>query len=320
MKDIGKIGLQEELSKKNLSFVFGIWIVYAIAYYLLKTHSTHKEYAGFLSTAGDTSLNIIMILFNLWLWKNSAKGAKRIFGFFTLSFAFVTIPNALYQLLFNVFAIKAPYVSTANAHLIIHHVMYAFCLLFEFMAWASIAAYIFPNNSKSKYKNYIGFMVITGIILLSFLGMFMWKINHAELSASKCFEIYITSFYITNFILAMLCLAICKSKSLFYLALGYLVIVGADLIMVFGFLSQNFGMGSLFDTSWVLGLLLMLYGVLSFKRSGDHKLVPRSWLFAANSIKTQSTLWSFILCTLSLVVFLIAEGFFNFSNFFLTTI
>jgi hypothetical protein len=303
---------------RNLSILYfvGIWIIYAISYYLLKNHSLHKEYAGFLSTAGDTTLNITMIFFSLWLWKNAVKEAKRPFGFFVLSFSFVIIPNALYQILFNVFHLNAPYFSMANTQLIMHHIMYAFCLIFEFAAWISIVAYIFSVHSKSKYKNYSLVAVVVGLVLASFLAVFMWKGSHAELSSSKYFEIYVTSFYVINFILATLCLAVCKSRGLFYLSLGYLVIIGADLVMAFGFMSQHLGTGSIFDTSWFLGLLLVLYGMLSFKKSGDYKFAPAYWLSSPNSIKTQSAVWSFVLCTVSLSVFLAADGFFNSTGFF----
>ncbi|CAL7959895.1 membrane hypothetical protein [Gammaproteobacteria bacterium] len=285
------VSIKEEQSKNlSITYFIGIWAIYAILYYLLKTYLPNNEYAGLLATTGDTTLNIIMALFAFWLWKNATKEAKRPFGFFVLSFSFVIIPNALYQILFNILHIKASFFSTTNTELVIHHLIYACCLLFEFAAWACILAYSFSGGSKSKYKTYGMVVLIIGIILSSFLSAFAWKNNHAELSSSKCFEIYITSFYVANFTLAMLCLNICKKRSLFYLSLGYLVIVGADLIMAIGFMSQNFGTGSLFDTNRVLGLLLMLYGFLHFKKDGDYNFTPMSWLSESSDMKTQTAL------------------------------
>lgn len=311
---------KESNRKYSIWYFIGIWLVYASLYYSLKTYGSHKEYAGLLSTSGDTILNILMIISNWWLWKNSPTESKRVFGYFILSFSFVTIPNALYQILFNVLNIKAQYFDGANTQLVIHHIMYAICLVFEFAAWATIATYIFSANSKPNHKNYRAMAIIVGTLILSFLGVLAWKTNNTILSTDRYFETHVTTFYITNFTLAILSLVVCKSRSLFYLALGYLIIIGADLIMAFGFMSQKFGIGSLFDTVWFLGLIIMLHGILSFKKTGDYQLEPLAWISESNSIKTQSAVWSFILCTVSLGVFLTASGFFNSANFFLIPI
>ena len=290
------------------------YLIYAAICLILKSNPATANYAGILLTTGDTILNVIIVVMTFWLWKNaSSKEAKLPFGFFALSFSFATIPNALYQILFNILHLNASYFSVENIQLKIHHFLYAICLLFEFAAWASIATHIFSAPKKSKaYKT-----SAVSILVVIFLSVFLWKYNQTDLSlVNKYFESYITSFYIINFVLAMLCLAVCKNKSLFYLSLGYMMIVGADLIMEFGFMSQYLGTGSMFDTIWFLGLLFVFYGFWNFKKNDEYKLSPALWVSKPNSIKTQSAIWSFVLCSACLSIFLAASNFFTDTSLF----
>lgn len=301
----------EHVTQKHNYLAPGIllstYIIYAFTCIVLKANPVVAIYAGYLLTAGDTILNLSIIAFSYWLWRNALKDTKKLFLFFTLSFAFVLIPNALYQILFNIFQLRIPYFSSSNTQLLSHHFLYSFCILFEFFAWLTIVVNAFPIHLRSKIYKSVTFTV-TSII---FLAIFICKNDHISISVIvKCFEIYITIFYLINFILAMFCLSLCKKKSLFYLSLGYMIIIGADMIMELGFLSQHLGNGSFFDTSWVLGLLFMLYGFFCIKKDNDHKQPFTDWIFEFYSIKSQSSVWGIALCNISLSIFFTAKAFF----------
>lgn len=302
--------------KQNFPILIALisaYTIYAITCVVLKSNPATATYAGLLLTCGDTTLDLIIIFFSFWLWKNAPAKTKGPFGFFTLAFVFVTIPNALYQLLFNTFQFNVPYFSADKMQLVIHHTLFAICILFEFAVWLTIFINLFSTNPKSRvYK-----IIIFSLIAIIIATVFFWKIDQTSLfSIIKYFEAYVMSFHLIIFILAMFCLAVCKSKGLFYLSLGYLIIVGADSIMEFGFMSQHLGTGSIFDTSWFLGLLLVLYGLVNFKKSGDYKKPLSDWALKPNSIKAQSAFWGFILCSASLCIFLITNGSFSQTNIF----
>lgn len=291
----------------SVTLILIAWIAYATLTSIFKQHEATKFVAGILATLGDTGLNLAIVAICIWLWRNAAKEAKLLFMFFSLSFAFVTIPNAVYHLIFNVFHIQAPYFDTTNNLILLHHIPYMFCLIFEFAAWMSVAVYLF--SSHLKLKNYTPIIFVVSLMLLMFIWIYGWKFNFKEAAMfSKVYKIYITSFYIVNFTIAALCLAACRTRSIFYLALGYIIIVGTDLIMDFGFMSQGFGIGSLLDNVWFLGILFMLYGLLDFKKTKDYKLNPKHWVSEPNSIKTQIAFWCFALCASCLGVFLLANS------------
>lgn len=288
----------------SIALILVIWIAYAILSSIFKEHASTKMFAGILSAIGDTGLNLAVVAICIWLYRGAAKSSKLLFLFFSLSFAFVTIPNAVYHLIFNVFQLKIPYFDSTNNLILLHHIPYMFCLLFEFAAWMSIIVYMF--SARLKLKNYSPIIAVICLILLMFVWLYGWKFNFAESALfSKIYKIYITSFYVINFVIAALCLASCRNRAIYYLALGYLIIVGADLILDFGFMAQSFGIGSLLDTNvWFLGILFMFYGFLEFKKTGDYKLSPKQWISEPNSIKTQIAFWCFALSASCLGVFL----------------
>lgn len=283
------------------------WSAFAILTSIFKSHESTKILAGIWPALGGTVLNFAIIGICIWLWKNAVKESKLLFMFFTFSFSCFTIPYTIYILLFKIFQLNVPYLNASTNLLVLHHIPYMICVFFEFLAWLSVALYML--TSPTKFKHYAPMVIVACLILLMFIWIYGWKFNFSETALlSKVFKIYITSFYIINFTIASLCLATCKNRAIFYLSLGYIIIVGADLILDFDFMSQTYGIGSLFDTIWFLGTLFMLYGFLDFKKSLDYKLNPKYWISEPNSIKTQIALWCFALCASCLGVFLVANS------------
>lgn len=272
----------------SLSLI-SVWLLYTFIYFFLKSNTLHEgaEYAGVMYGISETVLNISVLWFIISVFKYAAKGAKRVLSFFMISFLLVTLSDAIHILLFNVLRESIPYFSEgagAGFGLVAHHILYAVCLLSECAAWLTLVYYIFSAQSTGyKTRTYAILTLVLGVIVLIMALTFGWSTaDYAALSlGGRIFKQFLTMFYFINFTLAMLCLAISKRRSLFYLSLGYLIIISADLVMKLGSAIQLYGIGTM-DTFFVLGLVFMLYGFWNFKKYNDHKVAPINWVSESN--------------------------------------
>jgi hypothetical protein len=277
--------MSQVTKKHNYSASFGlicIWLAYTFSYFFLEANIVRAEYAGILYAISETVLNVAVLYFIISLLKTATKNAKLVLIFFTVSFSLVTLSDIIHIFLFNVLHISTPYFNETGIGLTVHHLLYSACLLCECAAWLSLVYYIFSSQvTGHKTRTYATLTLTLGVVLAFLVWIFGWNAHYAELSlGGRIFKLFVTSFYLVNFTLAILCLATSKKRSLFYLSLGYLIIMSADLIMKLAGSSQLYGIGTM-DTFFILGLIFMLYGFWNFKKSGDHKLSPLNWVSEA---------------------------------------
>lgn len=279
--------LQAETKKYSPAVLglIGFWIVYAGFFVVFKSYTTTIE-VRILTTGLMSFLNLIEIVLAVWLWRNSNGLTKKIFAFFALASLFVGSIDAIYFIfIYNSLHFLNQTFNTTT----VVNVFRLFGVIFEFLAWAILVSQ-FKYLKRYKLSSYL-LLIIPFIVfgLIAFLVL-QTKIALLKTSLGWVFDILPTTLYLINFILAMLCLASSKSKSLFYFALGYLIIIASDIIMVFHIFHQDYRAGSILETGWVLGVLLMIYGLISFIRTKEYTTPPKSWLTEPNSIKSQTSL------------------------------
>lgn len=254
---------------RGLWLILTAWILYTAFYVALKHSESLKIYSGIFSLFFESGLNLVVAGYAFWLWKNSADAFRRVFGFFTISFLQVTLAMVLYHLIFNVLFLKVSYFEVNGLSILAQHISYITCMIFEFLAWLSIILLI--KNKPRRFWLYVSLLFLVAIMLAIFSFSGQWKLAQFATSKMMLTKTIIVLFHITIFILAAVALVLSKSKSVGYLALGYLLILGADLILDFGVFSQALGVGSIFETVWFLGELFVVWAFINFKRTGEYK-------------------------------------------------
>ena len=134
--------------------------------------------------------------------------------------------------------------------------------------------YFINQNKRHRVSFYVSLLLLMAVILAIFSFSGRWELARLETSKTMLTSSTIILFHVAIFILAAVALAVSRSKSVFYLALGYLLILGADLILDFGVFSQTLGIGSIFETFWFLGELLVLLAFINFKKTEEYKKSP----------------------------------------------
>ena len=164
--------------------------------------------------------------------------------------------------------------------------------------------YLSGKAETHKLSIYLPALLTIATILLMPVLSYSWKLQETLISKTWVTQLIIISLHIIIFILAAISLSIAKSKSLFILSLGYVLILGADLILDFGIFSQTIGNSSLFETSWFAGELLVLYSFVTFKRNREYKKSPREWILCLDTIVAKSTFWCFVVFMALYLIFL----------------
>lgn len=297
--------MQTQVKAQHLSImVFLIsWIAFAAVYMVLKSYVPAEGFARIFLSVVLLISNVIVFIYAFKLWEKSQAKSKRIFGFFALSLFCILVHNAIYQSIFNILHLNHMIFSTFATSW--YQIPYFGFLIFQLLAWI----YLLPQiTSATKKKRdlilYIPFVIIVIFMLWLFFVVIKLEILRYHLSAFGLFSVVYAVLGFASFIMAMLCLATAKHKGILYLALGFLINKTGGLLMFFGSFTQKLGTGSILETLWVLGFVLMIYGFMSFKKSKTYNNSPKTWIYPINSIRTQIAFWTFASFVISSAVFL----------------
>ena len=147
--------------------VFG-WLGYTLLFICLKQQAATLPFAGILSLAGETCLDLIAVLLCYNLITNRTRQQQSIFKNFLYAFIFAAIADFSYNLIVNVFQI------THYSQLLEISFEWAFIgfLVFLLLGWVSIAGESIKQVLKSKSLSlYLPFCFIVGIIMGIFSAM-----------------------------------------------------------------------------------------------------------------------------------------------------
>jgi len=291
-------------SKKfiNLPIVFIVacWIVYAFLYVILKSSETTKIFAGYLELIIMVVTDIAAFIGSVYICKIAIAQTKRIFVFFALAFGFVIIDDAIYNFIFYV--LKMPHSELSNLVLSSYNIPYLLFLIFQVLFFISIFVYA----KFSKIKANMGLLipvVATGIILL-FVFFFSINWKEGQLSLGGFYNVSDDVLGAVRFVVAALCLAVSRNRGLTYLFFGTLLAGIVNIILDFGFFTQDYHTGSVLETLLALSSVFQVYGLFYLIKTKSYLLQPQQLIFEPDSIRTQCAFWGFLICVMSLSVFL----------------
>ena len=276
--------------------LIGLWIIYTALYVILKEFGVPRVYVGFLSLTGEVVLDVIAALLTFYLWKKTTGQQKIIFIFFFFSFLLALVSDFSYNMTVNILGITH-FTGIVDS---IFDVPFLGFLILQLLAWIIIFFKTKPiRNNRVALISYIPILIIISIILGIFLFGFKWEIQFFSFVG-----LYITAdtvLQVLGFVFALLCLAIALNNQIRLIAVGSLIIIASDFLVHFSILTQTLVSASLLEPTWILGLLLMVFGFYGMLKKPN--LTTEKWLTSVNSVQAQCAFWSFLFCITSLAAF-----------------
>lgn len=283
-----------------LVYVFAAWAIYMLLYVSLKASGDHGNFANQMQAVFTIILRISVTSYFFVLWKKSPEVNKKFFGFFALANGLALADTLIYRTIF--YFLHLTHAQLSPFWLASYNTPYLGYLVFTFLAFT----YVLPKAKLLQPKSNIFIYIPALIVMLSLFFMFFyayqWK--GAPFSLAHFFDVAESALQLPIFIACLLCLALAKDKALLYLALNSALVIPADFTMEMHFFSQNFGIGSVLETSWILGIFLDICALSIFQKTTAYKSSFSSWTSEPNSIKVQFTFWPFLLMNLAVVLFL----------------
>lgn len=285
--------------------------ILVLLFVILKTTPITQNLARyFLSVlvigSGAVSASLACIL----AYKNYRNESKKFFLFLAISLVCALVLHFAYHISYNILKLDSRSQSLLLSSSI--NLPWLGYLIFQFLAWTSL---LLKSGNKTSLKKFNIYAPI-GIVILTILSVFYYvlkmKIWHTQNSVVEFYDATGSIFQISSFIAALLCLAISKNKAIFYISLGYLIAMIADIVLNFDIFSKSYGMGSIFESLWFVKEIVISYGFIIFLRTGTYKASPKDWLSELNSIRTQFAAW--ILASSLIVLFITLIAFYSFEH------
>lgn len=277
-----------------------IWAVYLCTYLTIKPDVT---LSGIVEITWINGLNLILIFlfFKHWEKAKSSNIVRKIFLFFSLAYCLVFIDSTIYHTIFNV--LHLPINKVPQIWISLDGITYTGYLFFEILAWISILLAI-KSTIKKSFQTYLPiFLMFIAIFIVAWCGMH-WDFSTFSLTVVHNFTDKILE--TACIVVVAFCLAATKNKGLFYLACGFFIETISSTIMDFNLFSQAYTFSNIVESGWILGKLLMIYGLLAFAKN-DQDVINNihCWVTPTDSIRAQSSYWCFTVSMLSLAVFFI---------------
>lgn len=285
--------------------VFIIWLLFSCSYFFLKEIPDTSIFSAYLTLIGEAGLDFVAAVLMYRLWRISGKSVKNIFRFFFISFISAVVADATYNIVLNLY--KYEYANSLMDF--IFDIPFALFLLMQLAGWASIL--IVNHNAKDKNKafTYFPYAILSLIMFGLFIFCMSWKIDY--FSSIGIFQTIDLALEVEGFALATICLARANTRLIRFMGIGYLMIVSSDFVIRYSVVSGLTPYLSSFETTWVLGLLLICTGIIVSKNENPDKLFQ---LKPISSLQSQISVWSLVLW-LSLISILVIFDYVFFQHY-----
>lgn len=240
-----------------------IWILYSIAYILLK-QSKYNTLAGYQVFFGQVGLDVFLCVSTYLFYRRTIeRKSKLIFILYFISFISAAIADGVYHLGMNILNIQ--YFYKINSFFEVPFIGF---LLFQLLAWSVLFFKQDGDLQLQKKHMYIPYILVSLIIFTTFTFGITWKIDH--LSLIGIYQSVDTILEVLGFVIVTICLARASDSTLRLGSVGYLAIISSDLLIRNQVISGVIPFLSIFEVSWVLGLLLMSIGFFLRKKTLFH--------------------------------------------------
>lgn len=271
------------------------WIIYSCIYSLLKSNPSTILLSGYLPLIGEAGLDIVVAGLTVRLWyKAKCLNNRKLFFIFFLAFVAAVFADGVYNIALNLYEFQY-----ANPLVILmFELPFSLFLLFQSVAWT----YILFINKESAFRInksvYVPYLVVSVLMFAMFMFGVKWQIQY--FSVKGVFQSIDTIFAVIGFSMATICLARAQTFLIRISSIGFLLIVSSDFIIRYHVVTGLVPYLSSFESTWVLGLILLTLGFYLVKDDYDEKLFILSPI---NSLQSQIGIWSLVLWLISAFMF-----------------
>lgn len=243
---------------KTTFSVIATWFLYSVAYMYFKSDA-QTTVSGIFSLVGESGLDFVIAALALMSWRGMAKGSLRNFFFLLfVAFAISFLSDGVYNYLLNIKQVSlTPFVDT------LFDIPFAIFLFFMMTAWA----YLFSMSEKGKkYKalHYAPYFLSAAVIFSAFMFGIHWKINYFSTIGS--YQVIDTVFEAIGFLFASFCLIRAKESWVRFLAVGYLLVMLADILIRYTVVVSSVQIVNPFECLWILGLAFVATSFFLLKK------------------------------------------------------
>lgn len=235
--------------------VVGIWILYTIIYGFLRENPLTINIYGYMPFFFLSALDIVAIVFAIHLSRKATdQYTKKISLLFIIAFCASFFDDILYNLTNNI--LHLPKESIPSWLPFADNFAFIIDLGCLTLIWIKFFTN-FIQHSKNPGKLISSAWILTAVFLI-------WTIltKWQGISASdKIFNVIEGFLYLTGTMFALFCLIKTKNSVLFYTSLAFCIGRISDFIFSYNLVAQQYDIGSMLETVWVIVLLLYVYGL-----------------------------------------------------------
>lgn len=276
-----------------------LWTAYLVTYSSI--NHTNWGWALFPITNNGFLIVLAVSLFALWQKAQKASMAKHLFCILFVSRLFVFGDSSIYLVIRHLLHLD---------HLTQFWSSIDDALCIVGMALVALSLLLILFSTKINTKKTISMYIPAALFVIMLIGISFYAMHPSD--APITVAAWSTSIYaviektleITCIITAAVCLVTAKNKGVFYLVLGLLIGVATEMILAFNVFSQEYGVGSIFESGFILRNLLMLYGLVLLSKSKDLS-DAHAWTAAPDTARGQAAYW-FAISTFSTIILAVA--------------
>lgn len=232
------------------------WLLYSWLYVFFK-ESYHSVISGVFALIGESGLDLLIAILSYISWKRARDASKIFFLFLMIAFISAFLSDFIYNYFLNIKQIK---ISTTIDSLF--DVPFAVFLFFYMLGWFSI--FIKEKDVKMrKIESYIPYVLASAIIFVVFVFGVNWKVRYSSMIGF--YQIADTLFEVIGFLFASFCYIGAKKLWIKYISIGYLVVIGSDLIIRYSVVKNSIISIHPLEATWVFGLLMIVLGFFFLK-------------------------------------------------------
>ncbi len=272
-----------------------VWLIYT-GLYIYSKHAGHSVIAGLFPLIGEAGLDLVAAVLAYLIWIRTKTRIALFFLLLFIAFIAAFMADGTYNILLNIRQFElTTFVDS------LFDLPFAIFLFIQLIAWI-----VLFNRGGSvddcKRVEILPYLIAAVIIFVSFMFGVKWKIEH--LSIIGLYQMADTLFEVFGFVFALFCLVRANVNWVRYLSIGYLIVIGTDFMIRYSVIQQHVLLDNPLETSWVLGLIVIVLGLLMARHHDQDKMV----LTNITSMSSKTGMWMFKMGLIVVFLFLIVAA------------
>lgn len=239
--------------------------------------------------APSNIIDILTIIYTHRVYSIILKPYKKLIFYLLIAFYGFFLCDTSFYIIFSLLKLN----SSSNINNSIYYIPYFMGVVFLLLFWVNFVINFI--NFKKLLLSFILFLFLDIVLLIVFVIDSQWKIK--LLSYLGLYNIITALIEIFIFNLAIIVLINSKNKILDLITLGTMFIITSNIWIKYLFLNSNIINFDYTEFINIIGIAFNLRAMMLLYKSSNRKL--NSWTNKTSSIKTQVTLFVYIVCIFS---------------------